>query len=202
MTAAKLLEVMSRKSQHLLIDRLSHPDVGCSWMAVRSRFFSWKSLNWMRVRKSSGWVKRSLSRLSDELIFFLLSGGKVGEEEVMRSFSYDFSALQTCPDSASITVAGGYSDPSENVGRPAQSTPAYPANGGEKDSSKVSPGSRLPVPGRLPGKTRLGPDAGRQHDHRPAPETCRRSNTGAGDEKAKVRYGKRFFISVHPIQVH
>lgn len=30
MTAEKLLEVMSRKSQHLLIDRLSHPDVGCS----------------------------------------------------------------------------------------------------------------------------------------------------------------------------
>ena len=37
-TAAKLLEVMSRNSQHLLIDRLSHPDVGCSWMADRSRF--------------------------------------------------------------------------------------------------------------------------------------------------------------------
>ena len=71
MTAEKLLEVMSRNPQHLLIDCLSHPEVGCSWMADKSRFDSWKSLNWRRVWKSAGRVKRSLSRLVDELILFL-----------------------------------------------------------------------------------------------------------------------------------
>jgi hypothetical protein len=81
MTAAKLLEVMSRKSQHLLIDRLSHPDAGCSWMAVKSRLDSWKSLNWRRVRKSLGFVRRSLNRLPEELIlfFFFRSGEREGE---------------------------------------------------------------------------------------------------------------------------
>lgn len=99
MTAAKLLEVMSRNSQHLLIDRLSHPDVGCSWMAVRSRFDSWKSLNWRRVWNSPGRVKRSLSRLSDELIFFFLfpGGGEEGGgfKWGRLHFSYDFFP-QTC----------------------------------------------------------------------------------------------------------
>lgn len=96
MTAEKLLEVISRNSQQLRIERLSHPDVGCSWIADKSRFRSWKSLNWRRVRKSSGRVKRSLSRLSDELIslFFAGEGGKEGDGcNVLGGrtrFSYDF----------------------------------------------------------------------------------------------------------------
>ena len=37
-TAEKLLLVMSKNSQHLLIDWRSHPDVGCSLRALISRF--------------------------------------------------------------------------------------------------------------------------------------------------------------------
>jgi hypothetical protein len=39
MTAEKLLLVESKKSQHLLIVALSHPDAGCSWRALISRFW-------------------------------------------------------------------------------------------------------------------------------------------------------------------
>lgn len=58
MTAEKLLLVISRNSQHLRIDALSHPDVGCSFSAAMSRFCSWYSQNWMRVLNSKGWVRR------------------------------------------------------------------------------------------------------------------------------------------------
>ena len=103
MTAAKLLEVMSRNSQHLLIERLSHPDVGCSWMAVRSRVGACQSLNWRRARKSSGRVKRSLSRLSDELIFFSRLWGEGGgygwERLLVRLLSADVSIHIWCRSS-------------------------------------------------------------------------------------------------------
>jgi hypothetical protein len=187
MTAAKLLEVMSRNSQHLRIVCLSHPDVGCSWMAVRSRFASWKSLNWTRVRNSPGRVKSSLSRLSDELIFF---HWKEEAEEVgstSRTTSFRRRVHLDHMRRAPVKLLSREQD----VGRPAQPTSPNPANCGEKDPSKVGPRSRFSVLGRLSGEARLGQDAGRQHDHRPASEARRRSGTGAGDEKSEIRHGKR-----------
>jgi len=77
----------------------------------------------------------------------------------------------------------------KNVGRPAQSTSTNPTNGCQKNSSKVCPGSRFSVPGRLPGETRPGQDARGQHGHRSTSEALRRSGAGTGDEKIEMRYG-------------
>ena len=77
----------------------------------------------------------------------------------------------------------------ENVGRPTQSTSTNPTDDCETDFGKVRPGSRFSVSGRLPGETRLCQDARRQHDHRSASETRRRSGPGTGDKRNEMKCG-------------
>ena len=124
---------------------------------------------------------------------FLFSGGRmviIREETLLvRLPSVDVSALLMSITPFLNRLKRG----KKNVGRPAQSTSTNPTNGCEKNSSKVCPSSCFPVPGRLSGETRLGQDAGGQHDHRSTPEAFQRSGAGTGDEKIKMRYDTQLF---------